>query len=78
MDYEIPKFEINISKRKSIVAKQLQDLKKTQEREEDWNTLERLSQLMIPKTTSTTARVYKLNVPNTKFYYTVFLSENQP
>ena len=57
MDYEIPKFEVNISKRKSIVAKQTQDLKKTQEQEEDWNTLERLSQLMLPKTTSTTARV---------------------
>jgi hypothetical protein len=43
MEYEIPKFEVNPVKRKSTVARLPPDTKKQMEREEDWNSLERLS-----------------------------------
>jgi len=81
MDYEIPKFEVNMTKvkKKETSKNPSPDQRKHQkEEDEDWNNLERLSQLMVPKTLLKNARYHKLSVPNTKFHYTISLGNNQP
>lgn len=84
MDYEIPKFEVNMTKQKKSSVKvptrnYSPDLRKLHnEEEEEWNSFERVSQLMVPRTTLTNARQFKLNVPNTKFHYLIPITNNQP